>query len=176
VQSIAAAGCSAYYGRRAAYAQKPPSALANPRTLEIYDHPALQRTFVYPAGPSGRLNEAAILLEGLTCGACVWLIERRLAELDGVQGVTINYATRRARIRWDEARVKLSTILRTLTDLGFFAQPYDRGRAESALASEERALLWRLALAAAAMMQAPSTPLRGRSWPKHALLPPAPRS
>jgi P-type Cu2+ transporter len=153
-QLIAAGGLGAYYRQRSSYAERPRLADDEFARLALYDDPEVQRTFVSRpvAGPGEK--EAALLLEGLTCGACVWLIEQRLALLEGITGVTINYATRRARIRWDDARIRLSAVLRALADLGYAAQPYDPARAEAALAREQRLLLWRLALAAAGMMYA----------------------
>jgi P-type Cu2+ transporter len=146
-------GYGAYYRQRTEYSRAPEEARSGAHDLEVYDHPEVQRTFVQPAPAGEGQNEAALHVDGLTCGACVWLIERRLAELDGVTGVTINFATRRARIRWDGSRVRLSAILKALAALGFNVRPYDRRRAEQAMAREQRALLWRLGLAAAAMMQ-----------------------
>ncbi len=49
-----------------------------------------------------QLREAALILEGITCAACIWLNERHVARLPGVLDVQVNYATHRARIRWDD--------------------------------------------------------------------------
>ena len=68
--------------------------------LAVYDHPAVQRTMVRDAG---ELKEAALLLEDLSCAACVWLAEKRVGGLAGVREFSINYATRRALVRWDPA-------------------------------------------------------------------------
>src|SRR5664279_3008934 len=40
-------------------------------------------------------REASLLLEGMTCGACVPLVESWLARQPGVTGAQVNYATRR---------------------------------------------------------------------------------
>ena len=49
-------------------------------------------------------REATLLLEGITCAACVWLNEQQLARTPGVLAIEINYTTHRARVRWDPAR------------------------------------------------------------------------
>src|SRR5437870_1139306 len=46
-------------------------------------------------------DEISLLLEGIRCGACVWMIEKYLQRMPGVREVSVNFATRRARVRWD---------------------------------------------------------------------------
>jgi len=145
-QLIDTQGLAAYYRRRST----PASVGGGDGEFEVYDLPELQGTFVRETG-SGR--EASLLLEGLTCAACVWLIENRLLQIDGVQEVSINHATRRARVRWDPQRIGPSVILRAVAQIGYSAHPYDRERAETALKRERRAMLWRLFVAGFAMMQ-----------------------
>jgi P-type Cu+ transporter len=45
-------------------------------------------------------------LEGMSCAACAARIERSLNELEGVDA-TVNFATEKAAVRYDEARVRL---------------------------------------------------------------------
>ena len=118
--------------------------------LAVYDHPAVQRTMVRD---SGDLKEAALLLEDLSCAACVWLAERSVGGLDGVREFSINYATRRALVRWDPATVSLSRVLATIAAIGFTAHPYDRERAQEVLARERRDRLLRFLVAGALGMQ-----------------------
>ncbi len=111
----------------------------------VYDHPAVQKSFVRVE--NGHVREAALILEGITCAACIWLNERHLSQLPGVQGVQINYATHRLRVRWDERRLKLSDILNAVTEIGYRAHPYDPGRSQQLLEQERKTLLRRLGLA-----------------------------
>jgi Cu2+-exporting ATPase len=150
-QTIVDHGLASYYRYRSAPAPRLEAAPGRFARLKLYDLPEVQRGFVRESGAHEK--EATLLLEGITCAACVWLIEQRLAALDGGCGVEINYAARRARVRWDERRTKLSTILLAVADLGYGAQPYDAVRSESALKSERRNLLWRLFVAGFGMMQ-----------------------
>jgi len=41
----------------------------------------------------------------------VWLNERYLRRLPGVTNVSVNFATRRAQVAWDESKVTLSAIV-----------------------------------------------------------------
>jgi P-type Cu2+ transporter len=151
-QTIVAHGLGAYYEHRTAPApsQQTPEALLG--ELGVYDLPEVQRAFVRHADDTdGR--EASLLLDGVTCAACVWLIERRVLQVAGVREVRVNYGTRRARVRWDDSSVRLSAILAAITDVGYGAQPYDAARSDALLAHERRSLLWRLFVAGFGMMQ-----------------------
>jgi Cu2+-exporting ATPase len=121
------------------------------RQSTVYDNPAVQKSFVRQTG--GQEREAALILEGIVCAACVWLNERHLASLPGVLDVAINYSTHRARVRWDESRIHLSRILQAVSEIGYLAHPYDPGRAQEILERERRLHLRRLAVAAGFGMQ-----------------------
>jgi len=121
------------------------------RDAEVYDHPDIQRSFVRDAGAHRR--EAALMLEGIVCPACLWLNEQHLQQLPGVESVSINYASRRAQVEWDERRIRLSDILRAIAEIGYRAHPYDPRRAQELLAAERRGYLKRLGIAAIFGMQ-----------------------
>ncbi len=121
------------------------------RQTALYDHPEIQKSFVHIQGEHER--EAALILEGITCPACVWLNERHLAHLPGVLEVHINYATHRARVRWDERRIHLSDILRAVSRIGYLAHPFDPGRYQRQLEHDRRRLLRRVGVAGVFGMQ-----------------------
>jgi Cu2+-exporting ATPase len=148
---IAGQGLDAYYRNRDAFAPTPEAGGAAASAFLHFDMPEVQQGYVVNLDASGR--EAALLVEGVTCAACLWLIEQRLLRMDGVTAAAINHSTRRLRISWDESRVKLSAILAAVAALGYQAHLYDVRRSEALLASERRALLWRLFVAAFGMMQ-----------------------
>ena len=151
-QAIVDNGLDAYYRHRDALPESPREALpAVLDELALFDHPEVQKGFVRPL--SAHEREASLILEGITCSACVWLNERHLTRLPGVLAVDINYATRRARVRWDEERVRLSGILAAVAAIGYRAHPYDASRSEEIARAERRAALWRLFVAGFGMMQ-----------------------
>ncbi|UXY13984.1 heavy metal translocating P-type ATPase [Chitiniphilus purpureus] len=150
-QSIIDAGLGDYYVQRdrpADRAEPLPDALRE--QLRLYDDPALQVGFVRIEGEQ---REAALMIEGIVCAACVWLNERQLARLPGVLAVSINYSTHRARVRWDSARLSLSQILETIAAIGYRAQPYDAARQEAAQEQARKRALFRLWVAGLSMMQ-----------------------
>ncbi|MGZ8263023.1 MAG: heavy metal translocating P-type ATPase [Burkholderiales bacterium] len=150
-QTIADSGLSSYYRNRSALPAVPE--LDPAQDLAVYDLAAVQRTFVHELDPAGHQKEAALLLDGITCAACMWLIERRAAAVPGVTGVAANYATRRLRLRWDGRQTKLSAVLKAVRELGYGAEPYDSTRSDDALRKERKTLLWRVFVSGFAMMQ-----------------------
>ncbi len=151
-QAIVANGLADYYHHRDALPHRPREALpAVLPELTFYDDPQAQRGFVRTLPAHER--EAALILEGITCAACVWLNEQHLLRQEGVTAVEVNFATRRARVRWDETRIRLSGILAAVAAIGYHAHPYDPARAEQLAQRERRAALWRLFVAGFSMMQ-----------------------
>lgn len=121
------------------------------RKLAVYDHPDIQKSFVIDAGEHTR--EAVLILEGITCAACIWLNERHLLQLPGVKMVNVNYATHRARIAWDEREIQLSKILSEIQLLGYHAHPYN-AHSSDALRKQRRSVdLRRLFVAGLASAQ-----------------------
>ncbi len=121
------------------------------RELELYDRPELQRTFVREV--QGAQREAALILEGIVCAACVWLNERHVSALPGVKSFRVNYATHRASLVWDDSRIHLSDILKAIAGIGYVAHPFDPGRQEQLQQRERAAALRRLAIAGLGAMQ-----------------------
>lgn len=155
-QAIVDGGLSDYYRHRDAMPVPRKEALPEElKDLGLFDHPDFQKTFVRPAeGPAGEHErEASLILEGITCAACVWLNEAHLTRQPGVTAVDINYATRRARVRWDERLTKLSSLLGAINAIGYNAFPYDASRSEQIAKAERRNALWRLFVAGFGMMQ-----------------------
>lgn len=101
---------------------------------------------------AAHIREAALLLEGITCAACIWLNEQHIARLPGILSVSINYTTHRARVRWDDSRIKLSQILEAITAIGYRAQPYDQA-GKASWQKRRKVALFRLWVAGLSMMQ-----------------------
>lgn len=151
-QAIVDNGLADYYRHRDAMPESPREALPTAlQELGLFDHPDVQKSFVRPVGEHEQ--EAALMLEGITCAACVWLNEEHVRRQPGVTAVDINYATRRARVRWDSRLTRLSAILAAVAAIGYRAHPYDVGRSEELARKERKAALWRLFVAGFGMMQ-----------------------
>ncbi|MEW6120270.1 MAG: heavy metal translocating P-type ATPase [Pseudomonadota bacterium] len=150
-QTIIDSGQGAYYTHRTALPATPQQAEAELAQLGLYDLPEIQESFVRVEAENVR--EAALILENIVCAACIWLNERHIAALPGVLSVEINYATRRARVRWDNSRIQLSAILKAVSDIGYIAHPFDPGRSDDIHKRERNTAIKRLAIAGLGMMQ-----------------------
>ena len=94
-QSIIDAGLGNYYKQRTADAENPNCRHRKCcRQLKLYDLPEVQADFVEVG--VGDEREAVLMLGGITCAACVWLIEQQLLRMKGVVRVDLNYSTHAA--------------------------------------------------------------------------------
>lgn len=151
-QAIVDNGLADYYQSRDALPESRREALPEVLdNLRLFDHADFQKSFVRALGENER--EASLILEGITCAACIWLNEQHVSRLPGVIAVDINYTTRRARLRWDDARIKLSDVLAAIAAIGYRAYPYDPARTEELARKERRDALWRVWVAGFGMMQ-----------------------
>ncbi|NWG86523.1 MAG: cadmium-translocating P-type ATPase [Hydrogenophilaceae bacterium] len=149
-QVIIDSGNADYYRLRSDYPATAEAALEELKKLELYDLPEVQAGFVKS---EGQVREASLILEGIVCAACVWLNERHLRQLPGVLSADINFSTHRARVRWDDSRVKLSQILKAVQEIGYLAHPFDTSRQEELYRKERNTAIRRLAIAGLGMMQ-----------------------
>ncbi|HET9463554.1 MAG TPA: heavy metal translocating P-type ATPase, partial [Thiobacillus sp.] len=150
-QTIIDSGQGAYYTHRTVLPATPQQAEAELAQMGLYDLPEIQESFVRVE--TEHIREAALILENIVCAACIWLNERHIAGLPGVLSVEINYATRRARVRWDNSRIQLSAILKAVSDIGYIAHPFDPGRSDDIHRRERNSAIKRLAIAGLGMMQ-----------------------
>lgn len=151
-EAIVAAGLTDFYHHRTAPSRRAEELIPEQlRGLALYDRPDLQRSFV--RAEDAHVREAALILEGIVCAACVWLNERHVGHLPGVLEFRVNYSTHRARVRWDERQTQLSTILGAIAAIGYIAHPFDPNRQQALQQRERSVALRRLAVAGLGSMQ-----------------------
>ena len=148
-EAIDTAGLQSFYARRDAPAAERPL----DRSVERWRRIAADANAERLVRISGESCEIALLIDGMTCGACVWLIERWLSRRPGIVAVSVNFATRRARVVWNPAATDLATVLAAIEAIGYGAHPYDPARRETLARKESRLALARAAVALLAMMQ-----------------------
>ncbi len=98
-------------------------------------------------------REIALLVSGIRCAACIWLIETLLARTAGISSATINYSTHRGRIRYDPHLITPARIFSIISTLGYLPRPFTSDAARSQQDREQRALLVRFVTAAFLSMQ-----------------------
>ncbi|MEN5243744.1 heavy metal translocating P-type ATPase [Pseudomonas atacamensis] len=161
-EAIVAGGLESYYQHRS-------EASANPEALPVqlsdelalYDRADVQQPFVRHEGD---LAETTLLMEGISCAACGWLIEKHLRTLPAVAEARLNLSNHRLHIRWADAQLPLSQILAELRHIGYAAHPYQADRASEQLASENRLALRQLGVAGLLWFQAMMATMA--TWPE----------
>lgn len=145
-------GLADYYRLRSQFAPRAPGADEAARSATTWSRAELSRYVVRELGAGRR--EAIVLVEGVRCAACVWLIEHALTAVPGVLAVQVNANAQRARITWDETLCSLPQILGALMRAGYRALPLDAAALDDARRRESREALKRLIVAGFGAMQA----------------------
>ncbi|NAW67947.1 cadmium-translocating P-type ATPase [Vibrio sp. V27_P1S3P104] len=149
-QTIVDSGLVSYYQYRQKTAEKidlVPDALKN---LTHYDDDTIQEEFVFK---HDEYNEVTLGLEGVSCAACAWLIEKHMLKQAGIAEVSVNTLTHRARLVWDPTKIKLSAIITQLQRLGYKASPFEQDDQEQAYHRASKQYLYRIGVAGIASMQ-----------------------
>jgi Cu2+-exporting ATPase len=146
---IAQAGLEDFYQFRTAPAPRPITP-ANPDRTAYDRASVLERVSRATAGDRRCID---LVIEGVRCAACAWLLERALRRLPGVVEVHVNAATARAHVIWDTCAVALGAILSTIDALGYTPHPVAADTAWHAAGRERATALKRLAVAGFGMMQ-----------------------
>ncbi len=97
--------------------------------------------------------EISLLVEGIRCASCVWLLEKLLVKESGVDAIHVNYGTHRAQIRFNPKITSPAKIFVSISRLGYLPHPFTAGAAQEAAAREQRSLLIRFGTAAFLSMQ-----------------------
>ncbi|MCI8209961.1 carbonate dehydratase [Pseudomonas sp. S25] len=161
-ESIVAGGLESYYSHRS-------QASANPETLPaqlldelaLYDRAEVQAPFVRHQGEQA---ETTLLIEGISCAACGWLIERHLRTLPAVAEARLNLSNHRLHVSWSDGQMPLSQLLSQLRNIGYVAHPYQADRAAAKLADENRQALRQLGVAGLLWFQAMMATMA--TWPE----------
>ncbi|MBI4969875.1 MAG: cadmium-translocating P-type ATPase [Rhodospirillales bacterium] len=133
-------GLDEYYRRRTLDPNLP---LLKPETDAFQ-----QRDFAAYAQPRADGTRVLhLMVEGLHCAACVWLIESVLAHQAGVVAARLNMTTRRLVLAWRPGETDAETLVGTVAALGYRLVPYDPQRLAQAQARDERDLLKAMAVA-----------------------------
>ncbi|MBK5540101.1 cadmium-translocating P-type ATPase [Pseudomonas sp. TH05] len=161
-EAIVAGGLESYYQHRS-------EASANPEALPVqlvdelalYDRADVQKPFVRHQGD---LAETTLLMEGISCAACGWLIEKHLRSLPAVAEARLNLSNHRLHVSWVDSQLPLSQLLSELRHIGYAAHPYQADRASEQLASENRLALRQLGVAGLLWFQAMMATMA--TWPE----------
>lgn len=106
--------------------------------------------FIEPLGDGRARMDFAV--DGITCAACMPVIEQGLKREPGIEEARVNLTNRRLTVHWREADTTPQRIVQRLAALGFRAFPFDPKAVEGEEVREARFLLQCLGVAGFAMM------------------------
>ena len=152
-QAIVDNGLTSYYHTREGFPAAANRDALVPEELKLYDQEEMLATISEEVVDTNGARQASFSLEGLRCGACVWLIEKRLLQVPGIQRAHINMSSEVLHVRWNEDLCKPSDILRAVRELGYIAYPFDVERHGEHLRKSGKALSRKVFVAGLAMMQ-----------------------
>ncbi|MDQ6964683.1 MAG: heavy metal translocating P-type ATPase [Mariprofundales bacterium] len=145
-QVIHDAGLESFYSR---VQRQPQASMApppeTPADIEQYELPELQQEFVQQLA-DGTL-QAQLMVEGIHCAACVWLIERALGRMRGIVRSEVNLVHHRLLLQWQPDQLSLSEVIARLAEVGYSALPFNLDSVAKAAERENRQLLFRLGFA-----------------------------
>ena len=148
-ETIHACGLDSYYRLREAAAVEPRPAKPSQSGFEAFNSTSFEKLYVQRR-PDGSAS-VDLVLERVTCAACVWLVERLPRMLDGVIESRLSLRDATVRVTWDPQRVALSRIARTLDRIGYPPHPARGITARELHQRETRRRLIHLGVAGAIM-------------------------
>ena len=150
-QNIVDQGMTDYYKYRTVRAGKVeqlvPEQLA---FIKSYDNEDIQDEFI---ATNDNISEVLLSVEGITCAACAWLIEKQLLNLNTVKRVDVNTSTNRAMILWDKTNTPLSEVITSLAKIGYKAYPFQSDVEAQQKQQTAKAYIRRLGVAGLMTMQ-----------------------
>ncbi|MFT6266974.1 MAG: Cu2+-exporting ATPase [Oleiphilaceae bacterium] len=150
-ETIVSGGLENFYLHRTHASEKPdPLNQSQQDEIYLYDDKALQEDFVTV---TNGISETHLSIGGITCAACIWLIERESNNIIGIDRLTINHTSHRAILTWNDDVCSLSTVLLKIRKLGYKASPYQDDLAKRQAQLEKRTSIFRIAVAGIATMQ-----------------------
>lgn len=149
-RTIIESGLVSYYQYRTAPAEKADLVPEQLQALIHYDNEEVQSEFVRNRD---NLSEVTLSLEGVSCAACAWLIEKQLTKELGVYSIRVNTTTNRALLAWDKSKARLSELLSIIHRLGYKAAPFEADKQEASYHQTMKQYLYRLGIAGLATMQ-----------------------
>ena len=145
--AIRAHGLERYYRLQQGEPGKPRPARPTGRAYSELD----DREFLDAHAPvvAPGLRSTELYLEGIHCSACVWLVEKLPRVLPGVVEARLDMQRACVKVVWEDEKVDLSSIARTLDSLGYTPHAGRDSVGRKLRQREDRNLLVRIAIAGA---------------------------
>ncbi len=132
----------------------------------IWNQPELQGRFVRTVKDTTGTNKVdtkaplpsshlaiTLMISGITCAACIWLIEKQLQKLTGITQCRVNLSSHLAEVEWNPEQTTLNDILFAIHRIGYQSEPYSPQKQEDNIQKENKKALARIGVAALGAMQ-----------------------
>jgi Cu2+-exporting ATPase len=154
VNGIERAGLTDFYKHRDEASVQPEGKPKPVESWDTYERPAVMKMFVRELSNGDKV--ADLLVQGVHCAACTWLIENSLSKIAGVKSIEVNPVTTRAELRWDPTKTRLTPLLEEIDRIGYTPLPFTEQQTQAAADQDKRLALRRLLVAGLGMMQVTS--------------------
>ncbi|WP_018690810.1 heavy metal translocating P-type ATPase [Algicola sagamiensis] len=144
-------GMEDYYRYRTETADKATQLIPESlKELTAFDDQELNQAFL---GHHEGLDEVTLSVEGISCAACSWLIEKQLGQQEAITEVNVNITSQRLHIKWHQDQLKLSEILQQIAKIGYKAYPFQVNEEEQIKQKQNKQFIMRLGLGGLMTMQ-----------------------
>ncbi|WP_072682574.1 heavy metal translocating P-type ATPase [Arcobacter sp. LA11] len=118
--------------------------------IKRFDTDSFEDTFIKTTDDG--FKQIDLIIEGIHCAACIWLNEKVLYSTDGIVSADINFSNNKAKIIWNEKKIKLSDIILKIRSIGYNAYAYDATVADEQAVKSKRDYFIRMMVAIFASM------------------------
>lgn len=152
--TIIDSGMQSFYQFRTG-AESAPSEEILSASFDAFDDPQFQQQLAsFSTDNQGeRIATVNLLVGGVHCAACVWLLENYLQRATGVRSMQVSLNEHKATLTWYADQTRLSTLCQLIARLGYQPEPYTPSKFQAMQRRENRQALRRLGVAGIAMMQ-----------------------
>lgn len=98
-------------------------------------------------------SQISLIVDGIRCASCIWLIEKFLLQQTGVHSARVNYATHRLMLGFDPAQTSAAQLCRHLAKIGYLPRPFSQNELRKSMDREQRSMLLRFGTAVFLSMQ-----------------------
>jgi len=137
-------------------------------SIEAFDSPDILKQ-ISQLDNDGKSRTIELGIEGITCAACGWLIEKSVGQLESVVKINVNVSTQRASLTWIQPTneqsnsnslkstsaksISLSNIIKAFNRIGFKAYPFSEDERIASFKRTNQQFIKRLVVASIGMMQ-----------------------
>lgn len=90
------------------------------------------------------INQVSLIIEGIHCSACIWLIEKALIAQQGVTEVALNSSNNKLHLSYDPNSTNLDFLIECINNIGYNATPFDANTYEKSQQKKRRELYSKL--------------------------------